>query len=109
MREQNHIVGTLGTGLVDGLLDELVEGFGLQIVEQHAVGIVERIALEDHCLGGAGSDVGHLLMTIFTNDIGGKHGVVLPGLVEIGTDHGDTRLLQQLQHAGYAIVELVVA
>ncbi len=107
--EQYHVVGTLATGFIDGLLDELVEGLRLEVVEQDAVGVVEGIALEDHRFGRAGSDEGNLLVAILMDDIrcivrfGGA------GIEEIDARHGSTNLFQQLTHAGHAIIELMVA
>ena len=107
--EQHHIVGSCLAGVVDSLLDELVERLRLQVVEQDAVGVVERVALEDHRLWGDGSDVGHLLVAILADDVGGVDGLWLSCLVEVGTDHGGASLLEQGAHTGHAVVELVVA
>ena len=109
MGEQHHIVGPILAGIIDSLLDELIEGLRLQVVEQDAVGVVEGIALEDHRLWGAGADKGHLLVAILMDDVGGIDRILLTCLIEIGTDDGGVDLLEQLPQARHAIVELVVA
>ena len=109
MRKQHDIVGTLLAGSIDGLLDEFVEGLRLQVVEQDAVGIVERVALEDHRLRRAGSDEGHLLVAILMDDVGGVDGIGIASLIEVGTDHRRSHLFQQCPHAWHTVIELMVA
>ena len=109
MREQHHIVGAILAGVIDCLLNELIEGLRLQVVKLDAVGIVEGVALEDHRLRSAGADKGHLLVAILMDDVGGIDGILLTCLKEIGTDNGGVNLLEQLPQTRHAIVELVVA
>ena len=109
MREQHHIVGSILTGIIDSLLDEFIEGFRLQVIEQDTIGIVEGVTLEDHRLRGAGAHKGHLLVTILMDDVRGIDGRLLTCLKEIGTDNGGINLHEQLSQTRHTIVELVVA
>ena len=109
MGEQHHIVGSLATGCIHSLLDQLVEGLRLQVIEQDAVGIVEGIALEDHRLRRTGTDIGHLLIAILMDDVGCEHRMLLASLIEIGTYDRRSYLFEQCSHAGHTVVELMVA
>ena len=109
MREQHHIVGALLAGGVHRLLNELVERLLLQVVHQHAVGVVERVALENHRLRRRGTHIGHFLRAILPDDVGCKQRLLCTGFIQVGTHHRHIYLLQQLTHASHAVVELVVA
>ena len=109
MREQDHIVGTFSACGIDCLLHQCVERLGLQVVEQDAVGVVERIAFEDHRLRCAGTYIGYLLVTVLVDNVRRIHGFWLSCLVEIDAGHRGTRILQQLPHARHTVVKLMVA
>ena len=109
MRKQHHIVGSLGPCFIHSLLNQLIESLRLQVIEQDAVGIIERITFKNHRLRSTDPNVGHSLIAVLMNHIGGKDGVWFSCFVEIDTGHRRTHLLQQLSHTGHSIVKLMVA
>ena len=103
------MVGTLLTGFVDSLLHEREAFVGMQVVKLTAIRIEEGIGLSPHGLGCADTHEGDALPAILLNDVARIHGRGVAILGEVDADHIGLDLWQQLQHAGHAVVELVVA
>ena len=109
MREHHHVVGAISTCAIHCPLEELVERVGFQVIEQDAVGVVERVALENHRLRCTSADVCHPLVAILVNDVRGIERPGLARLEEVGAHDGRPYHSEQLLHAGHAVVELMVA
>ena len=80
----------------------------LQVVEQQAVVVIERIGLCAHGLASQGSHECNAAAAQLTDDIRRIKRYGRSCLEEVGTDDGDIQLTEQFVHAGYAVIELVV-
>ena len=109
MREQHHIVGTLATGLVGSLLNLVIELLRTEVVKLDAVGIVERVALQDHRLGRHSTNEGDALLSVLLDDIGGIQRLWRTRLKQVHAHRRRLHLSQQLLQTWHTIVKLMVA
>ena len=104
MRQQHHIIGTFGAGVVHRLLHLLVERLRSQVVFQSAVGVVECISLQQHRLGCRGTDESHLLVAILLDDVRHVHQLLVSHVIQVAAHNRCAQLFQQHLHARNTIV-----